>query len=64
VEKFSTTHRFGLTAAMIPYSDTHPMLGARAPTHIYGLALADQRKNQATLDERTCGYGVWVRSIQ
>jgi hypothetical protein len=40
------------------------MLGARAPTQPDGLAFADQNTFQATLDERTCGYGVWVRRIQ
>ncbi len=29
-----------------------------------GLAFADQNTFQAALDERTCGYGVWVRRIQ
>jgi hypothetical protein len=49
---------------MIAYSDTQSLLGARAPTQPVGLACADQNTFQATLDERTCGYGVWVRSIQ
>ena len=35
-----------------------------APTQPHGLAFADQNTFQATLDERTCGYGVCVRSIQ
>jgi len=52
------------TATMIAYSDTQSLLGARAPTQPDGLACADQNTFQATLDERTCGYGVCVRSIQ
>ena len=52
------------TATMIAYSDTQSLLGARAPTQPVGLACADQNTFQATLDERTCGYGVCVRSIQ
>ena len=51
-------------ATMIAYSDTQSLLGARAPTQPVGLACADQNTFQATLDERTCGYGVCVRSIQ
>jgi len=51
-------------ATMIAYLDTQSSLGARAPTQPVGLACADQNTFQATLDERTCGYGVCVRSIQ
>ena len=46
------------TATMIAYSGTQSLLGARAPTQPNGLAFADQNTFQATLDERTCGYGV------
>jgi len=49
---------------MILYSDTQPLLGARAPTQHHGPACADQNTFQATLDERTFGYGVCVRRIQ
>jgi hypothetical protein len=52
------------TTTMIAYSDTQSLLGARAPTQPDGLACADQNTFQATLDERTCGYGICVRSIQ
>ena len=62
----------GLESKMIAASDAiagallsgEPVLGARVPTQPNGLAFADQNTFQATLDERTCGYGVRVRSIQ
>jgi hypothetical protein len=52
------------TATMIAYSDTQSYWVRGAPTQPVGLACADQNTFQATLDERTCGYGVCVRSIQ
>jgi hypothetical protein len=64
VERSPPTINSVTTATMIAYSDTQSLLGARAPTQPVGLACADQNTFQATLDERTCGYGVCVRSIQ
>jgi hypothetical protein len=64
VERSPSTINSVTTATMIPYSDTQSILGARAPTQPVGLACTDQNTFQATLDERTCGYGVCVRSIQ
>jgi hypothetical protein len=64
VERSPPTINSVTTATMIAYSDTQSLLGARTPTQPVGLACADQNTFQATLDERTCGYGVWVRSIQ
>jgi hypothetical protein len=64
VERSPPTINSVTTTTMIAYSDTQSLLGARAPTQPVGLACADQNTFQATLDERTCGYGVCVRSIQ
>jgi hypothetical protein len=64
VERSPPTINSVTTATMIAYSDTQSLLGARAPTQPDGLACADQNTFQATLDERICGYGVCVRSIQ
>ena len=64
VERSPPTINSVTTTTMIAYSDTQSLLGARAPTQPVGEACADQNTFQATLDERTCGYGVCVRSIQ
>ena len=64
VERSPLTINSVTTATMIAYSDTQSLLGARALTQPDGLACADQNTFQATLDERICGYGVCVRSIQ
>jgi hypothetical protein len=58
VERSPPTINSVTTATMIAYSDPQTLLGARAPTQPDGLACADQNTFQATLDERTCGYGV------
>ena len=64
VERSPPTINSVTTTTMIAYSHTQSLLGASAPTQPVGLACADQNTFQATLDERTCGYGACVRSIQ
>jgi hypothetical protein len=64
VERSTPTINSVTTATMIAYSDTQSLLDAGVPTQPVGLACADQNIFQAILDERTCGYGVYVRSIQ
>jgi hypothetical protein len=54
----------GVFQGALAPSSARAGLDARAPTQPHGLAFADQDTFQATLDERTCGYGVCVRSIQ
>jgi len=62
---FSTNHQFGQNCNHDSFIRTPNLCwGARAPTQPVGLAFVDQNTFQATLDERTCGYGVCVRSIQ